>query len=220
MPLTATTRLCSVIAGHERQRRRQRRRHHAVQQQTRPHADRTRRASRAETPRCCTRGDSVGRPPSAATSASARSKRDRCSRKVRRLRVVGGGEMRVHGVELEVRARQQLRQRSPQVVVPETQAVHARVDLEVIAQPLLVADGGGLDGARGAGRGNGRRQPAVEQSVEIADAERAEHQDLGLDAGGPQRRALFDVRARQQVRADRLRAPAPPAPRRVRRRSP
>ena len=72
-----------------------------------------------------------------------------------------------------------------------------------------------LHGARGAGRRDGRRQAAVEQAVEIADAERAEHEDLGPDAGGAQRRALLDIGARQQIGAgvlERARDLAAPCP--------
>ena len=57
-------------------------------------------------------------------------------------------------------------------------------------------------GGHGSGRArrrDRRREAAVEDAVEIADAQRAEHQDLGADAGGPQRGALLDVGAREQV---------------------
>jgi hypothetical protein len=37
--------------------------------------------------------------------------------------------------------------------------------------------------------------------VQVADAQCTEHQNLGADPGLPERRAFFDVRARQQVRA-------------------
>ena len=58
--------------------------------------------------------------------------------------LVGGAEMRVHRVEREVRAGEQLRQRPPQVVVPEPEAVHAGVDLEVIAQRRAALGRAGL----------------------------------------------------------------------------
>ena len=118
-----------------------------------------------------------------------------------RSRIVRGGEMRVDRRELEIGARQQRRQRSPQVVEPESEPVHAGVDFQVIPQPLLVLLRRGLHGARGARRGNGRREPAVEQAVEVADAERAEHEDLCPHAGLAQRVPFFDVGAGQQIGA-------------------
>src|SRR2546425_12018781 len=99
----------------------------------------------------------------------------------RRLGIVGCGEMRIHGVQLEIRARQQLRQRPPQVVVPEPEAVHPRVDLEVIPKAPPVACRRSLYRARGARGGDGRSETAVEEPVQIADAERAEHEDIGPD---------------------------------------
>ena len=42
---------------------------------------------------------------------------------------------------------------------------------------------------------------AIEQAVEVADAQRAEHEDLRAHAGSPQHRPLFDVGAREQIRA-------------------
>ena len=130
-----------------------------------------------------------------------RSNRRRCTSNSGESGIVGGREVRVDGVELEVRAREQLRQRAAQVVEAEPEPVHAGVDLQVIADALAVARRGGLHGARRARRRNRRRQPAVEQAIEIADAQRAEHQNLGADAGGPQRRAFLDVGAGQQIGA-------------------
>ena len=52
----------------------------------------------------------------------------------RRLGLVGGAEVRVHGVEPQVRAGEQLRQRARQVVVTEAEPVEAGVDLEVIGE--------------------------------------------------------------------------------------
>src|SRR5690349_1478572 len=95
----------------------------------------------------------------------------------RRIRYIGGREMRIHGVELEVRAREQFWKRSLQVVEPKAEPVHAGVDLEVIPDPLLVFQSRGLNRAGGSGRGDGRRELAVEQAVEIAHAHRAEHED-------------------------------------------
>ena len=122
----------------------------------------------------------------------------------RRLGIVGGREVRVDGGEVEVLAREQRRQRAPQVVEAEPETVHPGVDLEVILHAPPVSLGCRLHGLRGARRRDGRRQGAVEQSIEIADAERAEDEDLGADSGGAQRGALLDVRARQQVGARRL----------------
>ena len=112
--------------------------------------------------------------------------------------------MRVDRVELEVRAVEQIGQRTAQVVGAKTETVHAGVDFQVIPDALLVAGGGGLHGDGGAGRRNRRRQAAVEEAVEVADAQRAEHENLALDAGRPERGALFDVGARQQVGARAL----------------
>jgi hypothetical protein len=116
-------------------------------------------------------------------------------------RIVGRREMRVDGRELEVRAGHQLGQRSLQVVEPEPEAVHPGIDLQVVPQPVLVARGGGLHGPRGAGRRDRRREPAVEHAVEIADAQRAEHENLDGDARGPQRRAFLDVGACEHIGA-------------------
>src|SRR4051812_20012776 len=102
----------------------------------------------------------------------------------RRLGIVRSGEVRVHSVELEIRARQQLRQRALQIVVPEPEPVHPRIDLQVIPETLLAARRSGLHGARGAWRRNGRSETTVEESIQVADAERAEHEDIGADAGG------------------------------------
>ena len=221
MPFTATTRLTSVITGCERQRRRERRRHDAVEQQARAARDRTRRANRAAAPRCSPRADSRRTAAERRRVAPARARiARRCSLEQRRLGIVGGREVRVDRIELEVLAGQQLRQRPPQVVEPEAEPVHAGVDLQVIAEPLLVARGRRLHGARRARRRDRRRQAAVEQAVEIADAQRAEDEDVGPDAGGAQRGAFLDVGARQQVGAGVLERPRHLRPRRGRRRSP
>ncbi len=119
----------------------------------------------------------------------------------RRLRIVGGGEVRVHRRELEVGTGQQLRQRSAHVVEAEAQPVHPGVDLQVISQPLVVLPGRRLNRPRGARGRNGRRQAAVEEAVEIADAQRPEHQDLRAHAGLAQRVPLLDVGAGHQIGA-------------------
>ena len=60
---------------------------------------------------------------------------------------------------------------------------------------------GRLHGARGGRRRDRRRQRELEQPVEIADAQRAEHQDRHAHAGPPKDDALFDVGAGQHRRA-------------------
>jgi hypothetical protein len=57
-------------------------------------------------------------------------------------------EVREHALEAEVRARQQRWQGSPQIVVAEPEAVHARVDLEVIPERRLAPTCRGLHGPR------------------------------------------------------------------------
>ncbi len=122
----------------------------------------------------------------------------------RLLRLVGRRKVRVDRVEPQVGAREQFRQRAPQVVVAEAEAVHPRVDLQVVAQRRLVLRRGLLHGARGGRRRDGRRQRELEQAVEIADAQRAENQNRRAHAGAPQHDGLFDVRARQQIRPGSL----------------
>jgi hypothetical protein len=85
--------------------------------------------------------------------------------------------------------------------VPEPEAVHPRVDLQVVRELPLVLRGRGGDRTRRAGRRDRRRQAAVEQAVEVADAERAEDQDVGAHARRTQLGTFFDVRAREQIRA-------------------
>jgi len=58
-----------------------------------------------------------------------------------------------------------------------------------------------LHGARGARRRDRRREPAIEQAVQIAHAQRAEDQNVRLHAGGAQRGPFLDIRARQQIGA-------------------
>ena len=119
----------------------------------------------------------------------------------RRLRIVSGREVRVDGLEVEVLAGEQLRQRPPEVVEAEAEPVHAGVDLQVIADALAVLLRRRLHRVRGAGRGDGRRQAAIEQPVQIADAQRAEHQDVAAHTRRPQRRAFLDVGAGEQIGA-------------------
>src|SRR5205807_10416616 len=51
---------------------------------------------------------------------------------------------------------------------------------------------------------DGGRQAAIEEPVEIADAERAENENLARHARRPQRGALLDVGAGEQVRTGLL----------------
>ncbi len=121
--------------------------------------------------------------------------------KQRRLWILGGREMRVNRGELEIRAREQLRQRALQVVEPKSEAVHARVDFQVIAHAQMVLRRGGLHGTGGPRGRDRRRQLTVEEAVQIANAQRAEHQDLRADARLAQRLPFFDVGACQDIGA-------------------
>ena len=55
--------------------------------------------------------------------------------KQRRIRIVGRREMRVDGDDLQIAAGDQLGQRELEVVVPQPEPVHARVDLQMTAKP-------------------------------------------------------------------------------------
>ncbi len=110
---------------------------------------------------------------------------------------VGRGEVRVDADELQVRARQQLRERARQVVVPQAQPVHSGVDLQVILQTRPAPGRRFLQRPAGRRRGDGRRQAVLEDAGDVADAERAEDEDLAANAGAPQHDRLLDVRARQ-----------------------
>ncbi len=93
----------------------------------------------------------------------------------------------------------------------EAEPVHAGVDLEMAAEPHAARAAAGLERARGGRRRDGRRQAVLEDAVEIADAQRAEHQNR--NASTPASRsddALFDVRARQHRARRPLRARARP----------
>ncbi len=122
----------------------------------------------------------------------------------RRVGHVGRCEVGVHGVKVQVLTGEQVRQGGAKVVEPESEPVHAGVDLQVVGERALVPRRGGLHGLRGAWRRDRRRQVAVEQPVEIADAERAEHEDFRAHASRAQHGTFFDVRAREQVGASVL----------------
>ena len=109
--------------------------------------------------------------------------------------------MRVHGIDVQVRAGEQLGQRRPQVVVAEAETVHAGVDLEVIRDSSPVPGRRVLNGAGRRRRRNGGREGVLEQSIEVAYAQRAEDKDWHADAGATQDDALFDIGARQHPRA-------------------
>ena len=121
--------------------------------------------------------------------------------KQRRVRIVGGGEMRIDGIERQVRTGEQLGQRAGEIVEPEPEPVHAGVDFQVIAHPLLVPRRCRLHGTCRSRCRDGRRQPAIEQAIEIADAQRAEDQNLRAHSRIAQHRAFFDVRACHEIRS-------------------
>jgi hypothetical protein len=109
--------------------------------------------------------------------------------------------MRVDRLEPQVRAGEQLRQRAAQIVVTKTKAVHPRVYLQVIAKDRAVRCGRRLHGAGGGRRRDCRRQRELEQSVEVADAQRAEDQNWHADPCPPENDGFLDVSACEQIRA-------------------
>ncbi len=122
--------------------------------------------------------------------------------------IVCGREVCVDSVDREVLASCNLGQRPRQVVVAEPEAVHAGVDFQMAMQsPVLrrKASELGLTLFRGgAGEGVGGRrcrdrgsQTEFEDTVEIADAERAEDEDRNPRAGAAKDDALFDIGAGQ-----------------------
>ena len=118
-----------------------------------------------------------------------------------RLRVVGGREMRVDRLDRQMPARKQLGDRATEIVVAEAEAIHAGVDLEMTAEPHGRTGGGRFERARRGRRRDGRRQPVREDAAEIADTERAEHEDRNRHTRVAQEHALFDVRAGEHRRA-------------------
>jgi hypothetical protein len=125
-------------------------------------------------------------------------------REQRRSGIVRRGEVRVYRVEFEPLAGQQLRQGTTQVVVAKPQSVHAGIDLEVIANRLAVLRGGLVYCPGSAGRRDRRRQAAIEQAVQVADAQGAEDQDFRLNPGRAQRRPFFDIGAGEQIGTHRF----------------
>ena len=138
--------------------------------------------------------------PSCGSVVRTRSKRSPLLGKELVLGIVGGREVGVDGVDDDVGARRDLRQRVLEVVVAETEPVHAGVDLEVAAQRHVVAGRSGLERASGAGRRDRRRQIVLEDAVEVADAERAEDQHRCPDARLPQDDGFLDVGAGEHRR--------------------
>ena len=127
----------------------------------------------------------------------------------RRLRLVGGREVRVDRLESQMRAREHGRQRPPQVVVPEPEPVHAGVDLQMTRAGARRARRPPRSSARAARRRRDRRrQPMREDAVEIADASAPNTRIGTVTPAVAQRHAFFDVRAREHRRAGRLERPA------------
>jgi hypothetical protein len=85
--------------------------------------------------------------------------------------------------------------------VAEPEPVHPGIDLQMKADRRAVPCCGGLHGARGRWRGDRRRQREFEDAVEIADAERAEHENRHAHARLPQDDPFLDIRARQHRRS-------------------
>ena len=117
------------------------------------------------------------------------------------LGLVGSRKVRIHPFKIEMRAPEQLRQRPCQVFVTKTEAMHAGVDLEVIAHPDVTIAGGRLQCPASRGTRDGGRQIVDEHPVEIADAERAEHENARTRPRFAQLDALLDVSDRQPAGA-------------------
>ena len=114
----------------------------------------------------------------------------------------------------------ELRQRVLQIVVAQSEPVHAGVDLEMAPQRTPRAGGRGLERPTRARRGNRRREVVVEHAFDVAHAERAEDQNLGGDAGLAAGRCLLRYRPPPASSRRLPAAPAPSPPRRGRTRSP
>ena len=186
-----------------RERRRERRRRNTVEQQARTHGIEP-DAGVAE------QGGAVGGVPADAGNADAVERSQRvCEGRALRVheRVLGvfrGREVRVDAVEPQVRTDQQLAQGSSQVVMPEAEPVHAGVDLQVVADPRPTPRGFRFDGPCRGRRRDRRHQVVLEQPAEIADAQRAEHEDGGAHPRRTQRDRLFDVGTRDHPRPGAL----------------
>ena len=112
--------------------------------------------------------------------------------------------MRVDGFEAQGVAREEFRQCSAQVIVSKPEAIHPGIDLQMVPDRFLVPSRGALHGAHGGRRRNRRRQRELEEPIEVADAQRAEHQNGRAHAGAAQHDRLLDVGAREQIRARRF----------------
>jgi hypothetical protein len=88
----------------------------------------------------------------------------------RMLRLVGRREMRVDRLELEIGASEQLGNGPLQVLMAEPEAVHSRVDLQVIAEASVTGHCGALKRSAGGGTGDRGRQVVFEDACEIAHA--------------------------------------------------
>jgi hypothetical protein len=97
-------------------------------------------------------------------------------------------------------ARQQFGQRPAEIVVAETETIHPGVDFQVIAQRGAMLRGRRLHRARRRRRRDRRRQRILEQTLQIADAQRTKDKDRQAHAGAPQHHALFDVRTGEHRR--------------------
>jgi hypothetical protein len=206
MPFTGGDAARQGHHGRQRDRRSERRRHDAVEQEPRPHAVEPHarvahhRGAVGGVPEAWPRAQrlEIGEDPIEALALFV----EEC-----RCGVVRGREVGEDGVEIEILAAEQIGKGAAQVVEAKPEPVHARVDLQVIANALLVPRGRGLHGARRPRRRDRRRQPAVEQAVEVTDAERAEDEDVGAHAGCPQGGAFLYIGAGQQVGAGILERP-------------
>ncbi len=121
------------------------------------------------------------------------------------IRIVGGREVRVDRVDPEMGAGRNLGERPIEVVVAEAEPVHAGVDLEVAAQRDAAGCGRGLPApARRRASKSSASGSCSKIAVEVADAQRPEHEDRHTHAGLSQHDGFFDVRAREHRGASLL----------------
>ena len=122
----------------------------------------------------------------------------------RRRGLLGGGEVCVDGVEGKIATGEHGGQRRPQVVVPETEPVHAGIDLQVAADPDAAALRYGVQRPRRRRRRHRRREVVLEHAAEVADAERTEYENRYPHAGAAELYAFLDIRAGQHCGAGLL----------------
>ena len=103
--------------------------------------------------------------------------------------------MRVDRNYLQVAARHQLGNGGLEVVVSKPEAIHAGIDLEMTPQSNAASFRRRLQRPARARARDCRCEVIREHAVDIADAQRAEHEDLGADPGAAQHNRLFDVGA-------------------------